>query len=147
MWNSLGKLWLDHLKIIHETATKSQSPVTLESLRTRIRLIHELQTQAQPYHSHYFQDDLDGFLQKSTIQSMTTYITQYLPPIIASIQSRQDAMSVYAFLPIPVPPPSAPESSAHQFTPGTLPISPLSHDTLHPAQEESPHRKRNRPEC
>ena len=52
-WTSLSQLWLDHLATIHNTIKTTQSPVTLQSLRARSRLIHGLKPATLPIHSQY----------------------------------------------------------------------------------------------
>ena len=139
----MSRLWLDHLKTIHESSTTKQSPVTLSSLRTRVRLIHELKHIAHPNHAHYFHDNIDEFIEKSAIQSLETYITHYLPLILSSsIQQTKETEQL--------PPNDASSTTPPSHTIPTfitirtiLPSSTTS-PTLHPSQEETPHRKRTR---
>jgi hypothetical protein len=94
MWKLVGKLWLDHLQVIHETTKSHQSPVTLVSLQTRVWFIHALKPDTQPIHAHhYFHSDLKAFLQKSNIQALETYIQHYLPPIMSSIHQANNTRS------------------------------------------------------
>ena len=147
MWASLGKLWLDHLQTIHQSERTRESPVTLQSMRDHVRLIHALKPQTQPIHSHYFHDDIEAFLQKSTIQSLRTYIHHYLPTIMSSIKLAGGTLPQPQHLPNApcTPERSAPTSLSIPHAPivsGTLPA--LTHTTLHPALEETPHRKSTR---
>ena len=149
MWNAVGQLWLDHLATIHETTKSTQSPITLESLRSRVRLIHALRPHTLPIHAHYFPSNLDGFLQKATIQSLTSYITHYLPPIEHSINTaRSAAASAIETRPeCPTPAPQSPTSgvgTSPSSTPSPLINLSVHPPTSHPAMEETPHRKRNR---
>ena len=139
----MGQLWLDHLHCIHDSANTSQSPVTLSSLRDRVRLIHALKSATLPIHSHYFHPDLDGFLHKATIQSLDTYIAHYLPLIMHSIS--QASTTSPPVMPYPVggttmTSASVPPTSACPHPPEANSNS----DILHPSLEETPHRKRNR---
>jgi hypothetical protein len=160
MWASLGNIWLDHLKTIHESERTRVSPVTLASLRDHVRLIHALKPQAQSIHSHYFHDDIEGFLQKANIQSMRTYITHYLQPIMSSIQKASEEStsstqhSSWSSLPQALDTPSPERPPQHVRTSASRPANilrsptshptPQEHHTLHPALEETPHRKRAR---
>ena len=151
MWNAIGQLWLDHLATIHETTKSTQSPITLESLRSRVRLIHALQPHTLPIHAHYFPSNLDAFLQKATIQSLNSYITHYLPPIEHSLKiARSAAMSAAETSPAcPTPAPQSPTTDSDECTSPSSNPSPSIHlyvhsPTSHPAMEEPTHRKRNR---
>ena len=150
MWDSLSRAWLDHLAIIHEKKTTPlKSPVTLQSLKDRVRLIHALQPEALSCHQHYFHDDIESVLAKATSQSLQKYIQHYLPCIMRSIRQRQRRHHQ---------PPSSPPldphhthnipSSAHQPASAshrapTYDKHPDHHAT-HPAQEEPPHRRHSR---
>ena len=144
MWNALSKLWLDHLAIIHEKKSKpTRSPVTLQSLKDRVRLIHALKPETLPIHRHYFHEDIDDVLQKATTQSLQTYIEHYLPCILQSIKQRKLQCS-------PQLPPDHPTSDIHSSVnnphfdtpcPNTASRNPHS---PHPAQEEPTHRRHSR---
>ena len=138
----MSRLWLDHLKTIHESSTTKQSPVTLSSLRTRVRRIHKLKHIAHPDHAHYFHDNIDEFIEKSTIQSLETYITHYLPPILSSIQLAKESDRLPPTDLSPKTPPSPPIPTFVTI-PTIIPSSNTS-TTLHPSQEETPHRERTR---
>ena len=92
MWGSLSRLWLDHLKTIHDHTKTTQSPVTLASLKDQVWLIHARQPETLPIHQHYFHADLEAFLQKATIQSLQLYIQHYLPVIKRRIRLRLDSL-------------------------------------------------------
>ena len=164
MWTCVGQLWLDHLTTIHETAKSTQSPVTLASLRERVRLIHALQPNTLPIHAHYFHSDLDDFLEKATIQSLTSYTTHYLPAILRSLKlarsttthDHSDNITCPLHTPLTSPltspthqprqsPPNSPShSTSSPFQSPSSPIDTPTASTTHPAMEETPHRKRNR---
>ena len=126
MWGALGRAWIDHLDTVHQKSKCTTSPVTLESLKDRVRLIHAMKPETLRIHHHYFHDDLDAVLHKATIQSLQTYIQHYLPAIIRSIDLRH-AQQI--------------NSQAPVITPN---IPGPTHLPLHHAQEEPPHRKHSR---
>ena len=147
MWGALGRLWLAHLAIVHEKKTKPfNSPVTLQSLKDQVRLIHALQPATLPCHSHYFHEDIEGVLHKATIQSLRTYIEHYLPCITRSIHLRRSRFNDSQFPHLPsqletldTPPPQ----EIYGQPPATTTHS-LSHHTKHHAQEEPTHRRHSR---
>ncbi len=147
MWSGLGQAWLDHLNTIHATDKTPQSPVTLASLRDRIRLIYALKPNTLPIHAHFFHPDLEDFLAKGTIQSFTSYITHYLPAILHSVAA---ARSLDTTPPInnSTPPPRQCPNPQRNPIPVNPPAAPLTERpdlvTPHPAMEEPPHRKRAR---
>ena len=160
MWRCLGNLWLDHLQTIHDTQRTRTSPVTLASLRAQVRLIHALKAQTQPIHAHYFHDDIDEYLHKSTIQSLQTYIQHYLPPILTSIKQataatdtqtsshNSQARSVNS-LPQSLPDNTTRHGFQHTTVQPTVDppppfVPPQVTTTQHHALEETPHRKRTR---
>jgi len=149
MWGALSRAWLDHLAIVHEKQSKpTHSPVTLQSLKDRVRLIHALKPETLPIHRHYFHEDLDSVLTKATNQSLQTYIQHYLPCITRSIRQRhtgsRGSSSTQSTPPPPMhqsqhPPPHPPEHAL--ISPPSA--TPSRHST-HPAQEEPTHRRHSR---
>ena len=169
MWSCLGRLWLDHLQTVHEQNKTKQSPVTLSSLKNRVRLIHALKPETLPIHHHYFHDDVENILHNATIQSLQTYIQHYLPIIMKSIQRRHEEIVELTtieriLLAVPQRVPAGllsalegPQSTTQDTTLHDIPhgdhstsndpvynLSHPLHDTTHPAQEETPHRKHRR---
>ena len=117
-WAELGTLWIRHLETIHDKAKSHVSPVSLDAMRNRVRMIHSLKARTLPMHSHYFHDDVETYLQGATLQSMTTYVHHYFPVIQASLTT---GSNLYAT-----------ESIQHP------------HPVVHHQVEEPSHRKRNR---
>jgi hypothetical protein len=136
MWGALGRAWLDHLDTIHQKSKCAQSPVTLESLQTRVRLIHAMKSETLRIHHHYFHEDLDRVLQKATIQSLQTYIQHYLLAILQSINQRSDQQKTLK-IPSPLGSPIPPSPRSNH-----VPI--LRQLRPHSAQEEPSHRKHSR---
>jgi hypothetical protein len=89
MWTEVGELWIAHLAMIHEKEKTRISPVSLEAMRNRVRTIHSLKDQTLPMHHHYFHKDVEAYLQRATLQSMTTYVEHYYPVIKACVTTRE----------------------------------------------------------
>jgi hypothetical protein len=87
LWSELGTCGLSIWTwLIHEKANNTRiSPVSLEAMGNRVRMVHSLKERTFPIHSHYFHDDIEGYLQDATLQSMTTYVDHYYPVIQASL--------------------------------------------------------------
>jgi hypothetical protein len=76
----------------------------------------------------YFQEDLEAFLAKASVQQLRTYVVHYAPVILASIR----AATAKAFR----------ATDSHQPPVSRLGSHPR--NIHHPALEEVPYRKRNR---
>ena len=143
MWGALSRAWLHHLDIIHQKSQCRQSPVTLASLKDRVRLIHALQPHTPSTHHHYFHEDLDSVLEKATIQSLQSYIQHYLPAIMRSLPNRHAQHPT--LLPQSPSPANPSDISTTTFLGSSTHPSPFQtiHQS-HPAQEEPAHRKHSR---
>lgn len=131
IWTELGLLWTRHLEEIHQTQATTQSPVLLAECQTRIRHLHSLQYRVlQQHQSLYFHQDVEAFLATATLQRLQTYLIHYQPVILASIRAAASRGHQRA-LPVRQALPSAEEDVGNATTD-------------HHAQEETPHRKRNR---
>jgi hypothetical protein len=89
MWTEVGDLWIAHLEMIHEKEKTRISQVSLEAMQNRVRTIQSLKDQTLPMHHHYFHKDVEAYLQRATLQSMTTYVEHYYPMIKASVTTRE----------------------------------------------------------
>ena len=146
MWGALSRAWLDHLAIVHEKQTKpTNSPVTLQSLKDRVRLIHALKAEVLPCHQHYFHDNIESVLQKATSSSLQKYIQHYLPCILRSIQTRQSTSHHPPFCPpLEYLPTSNHTSHPEHHTTLDCLIDPTTTPGKHPAQSEPTHRRHSR---
>jgi hypothetical protein len=88
LWVELSTLWRSHLDLIHETAAKKPSPVTVTAIHTRVRTLVALQPSVLPIHRNttYFPPDVEVFLQTSSLSQLNNYIDQYEPVIRSSIR-------------------------------------------------------------
>ena len=137
MWVELATLWRSHLDLIHQTATTKTSPVTREEATIQVRALQDFQAlvEAPLRTNKYFPEDLDSFLEKSSLQQLKNYIQQYSPVLIAS-SARQSAMA-------PIQPQPLNPRDIRQDTQSDQSLSSNS-SSLHPALEEAQHRKRTR---
>lgn len=129
IWVEMGALWRHHQASVHQANTAIQSPIKLDELKTRVRLIQFLQPRVLVIHrSLYFPADIEAFLSTATIRQLQSYVTFYQPVIMASIRSAEKQA---VLLPLVMPLPQGQLESTTQMT-------------QHPALEEASHRKRNR---
>jgi hypothetical protein len=130
IWLEVGTLWRTHLETVHQNTITSQSPVVLADLKSKIRLLHSLQTKVLPQHrASYFHPDLEAYLASATLHSLRTYIATYRPVIMASIKAAETEQTASILTTIRG---VVPTTTSHH------------HVTGHQALEEAPHRKRNR---
>lgn len=131
MWKELGTLWTTHLETVHQTQESRHSPAKIAELQQRIRHLHSLRSRVLARHrSTYFHSDLEAFLSGSSMSQLQTYISQYQPVILSSIQAAE-AQHVDQL---------EPNATVAQHSTGPAIYNPTTHNAL----EEAPHRKRNR---
>ena len=128
-WTALSELWLHHLAHIHRQSDTAVSPVTTDELHNKVRWMHTFQAQLHETHPHYFQENLEDFLQTSKPAALQTYVSQYAP----AIQTALDQASVTDTASTSTTTSQLTQTSSAQVIPEVF-----------PTRREPAHRKRNR---
>jgi len=135
VWQATGKLWLSHLETLHRRDDETLSPVTTADLRSKVKWMHSMKSQVPSARDYYFHDDVDDYLRTATPETMSNYISQYLPAI-QHLKRRPITMN------------TSPSASDNERDNDSDTVSDASSEThipqIHQDLGEPAHRKRNR---
>ena len=87
LWSNLSQLCTEHLHFIHERETRLYHHIKTQEIRQQIRHLYALRDKTLAAHrDRYFVEDLEHYLETTSMNHMTKYINRYRPAILNSIR-------------------------------------------------------------